>query len=72
MDDAFSRLRAHARNRNLKLSSLAASLVERPSRRITCQLVESTGKSPERMTRQAGSTLKRGQMGRVPPGRRPT
>ncbi|MDQ6614951.1 MAG: GAF and ANTAR domain-containing protein [Actinomycetota bacterium] len=29
MDEAFARLRAHARSHNLKLSSLAASLVER-------------------------------------------
>jgi GAF domain-containing protein len=55
MDEAFTRLRAHARNRNLKLSALAASLVERTlSRDQVSQIVESTGsKSPERMPRRA-------------------
>ncbi|MDQ6615734.1 MAG: ANTAR domain-containing protein [Actinomycetota bacterium] len=55
MDEAFTRLRAHARSHNLKLSSLAASPVEStPPRDQLSKIVESPGsETPRRMPHPA-------------------
>lgn len=55
VDEAFTRLRAHARSHNLKLSSLAASLVERSIPDAEAAEITDPGGAARRPTQPAGT-----------------
>jgi len=59
MDEAFTRLRAHARSHNLKLSTLAASLAERtlPETRISEIIGAAVPGGSKRSSRQPAASL---------------
>jgi hypothetical protein len=61
MDEAFARLRRHARSHNLKLSSLAVSLVERTlSEAELAEIVQNTGTGASRRRERPPAASRKG------------